>query len=325
VRAVARDIFPLDEQWGVDERGYSSELSYQFLWLSGLMPFAQAQRVLEQVGQITIGSSTLWEQTQGHGERLCQLQARQQKQVSVERTRWQHERYDPCLTRCVSMDGGMVCILGEGWKELKVGLVSALALDEEDEAGRVRLKEMDYCAVIGDVTAFENPLWALAVKHDVPHAGRLAVVADGAQWIWRLVADLFPVCTQILDYYHAKQQLAQAAHACYPKDETAAQSWFEAMSGYLFQGEIWKIIAHLEQHQQATSYFVKQQRRMQYQQFRADGFPIGSGGVESGIKQFKQRLTGAGMRWSRAGATRMVTIRAAVMADTFHHLWQQVA
>ena len=168
-------------------------------------------------------------------------------------------------------------------------------------------------------------LWALAVKHLVPYAGRLVIVADGAQWIWRLVSDLFPVCTQILDYYHAKQHLAQAAHACYPDDEQAAQSWFKQMSDCLFQGEVWKIIAHLQKHQQPTRYFVNQQRRMQYQQFRAEGYPIGSGAVESAIKQFKHRLTGAEMRWSQAGAERMATIRASVMSGTLQDLWQQAA
>lgn len=140
-----------------------------------------------------------------------------------------------------------------------------------------------------------------------------------------LVSDLFPVCIQILDYYHTKQHLAQAAHTCYPDDETAAQSCFKGMSDSLFRGEIWKIIAQLEQHQQPAGYFVNQQRQMQYQQFRAEGFPIGSGGIESAIKQFKHRLTGAGMRWSRQGAERMVTVRAAIMAGTFSDLWQLAA
>ena len=139
------------------------------------------------------------------------------------------------------------------------------------------------------------------------------------------MADLFPVCTQIVDYYHAKQQLAKATHAIYPDDETAAQAWCKKMSAYLFQGEIFKIIAELQHQQQPATYFVNHQRRMQYQQFRAVGYPIGSGGVESAIKQFKQRLTGPGMRWSRLGAERMVTLRSAVLSGTFHDLWQRAA
>jgi hypothetical protein len=59
------------------------------------------------------------------------------------------------------------------------------------------------------------------------------------------------------------------------------------MSEYLFQGESFKIIAALQRQQPSASYFVNPQRRMQYQQFQADAYPIGSGGVESGIKQFK--------------------------------------
>ena len=325
VSVVREGIFPLDEQWQVDSRGYSSALSYQVLWLSGLVPFAQVEQILAAVGQTQIGKTCIWEQTQVHGERLAQLLSKEQAHVSVERTRWQHQKYDPFLTRCVSMDGGMVCILGEGWKEVKVGLVSDIEVDWQAPKPTIRLKDMLYRAVIGDVNAFEPVLWALAVKHAVPYAGRLVVVADGAPWIWRLVADLFPVCTQIVDYYHAKQHLAQAVHGIYPDDDTAAATCFKRLNDYLFQGEIWKIIAELQHHQQAASYFINHQRRMQYQQFRADGFPIGSGGVESAIKQFKHRLTGAGMRWSRQGAERMITIRSAILSRTFHDLWQRAA
>lgn len=324
-RVVTEVIFPLDEQWQVDRRGYSSQLSCQMVWLSGLMPFAQVQQILEEVGHIVMGTTSIWEQNQVHSERLHQARRDEQAHVSVERTRWQHQNYDPFLTRCVSMDGGMVCIRGEGWKEVKIGLVSDFEPDWSGKQATIKLKDMVYSAVIGDVTTFAPVLWALAVQHAVPYAGRLVVVADGAQWIWRLVADLFPVCTQIVDYYHAKQQLATAAHGCYPDDAPRAQLWLTQMSDALFQGEIWKIIADLQRQQQPTSYFVNQQRRMQYQQFRADGYPIGSGGIESGVKQYKQRLAGAGMRWSRAGAERMITVRSAVLSGTFHALWQQVA
>jgi hypothetical protein len=52
-----------------------------------------------------------------------------------------------------------------------------------------------------------------------------------------------------------------------------------------------------------------------------DGYPVGSGTVESGIKQYKGRLTGPGMRWSRPGAEQMLVIRGSVMAQSFDTLW----
>jgi hypothetical protein len=56
---------------------------------------------------------------------------------------------------------------------------------------------------------------------------------------------------------------------------------------------------------------------MQHQLFREDGFPIGSGGVEMVIRQFKHRNTGAGMHWSEPGAERIVTNVESQMLLTF--------
>ncbi len=61
---------------------------------------------------------------------------------------------------------------------------------------------------------------------------------------------------------------------------------------------------------------------MQYHTFSEEGYPIGSGTVESGIKQFKQRLTGPGMRWTRQAAEHMLIIRAAVMSESFDAPWE---
>ena len=64
---------------------------------------------------------------------------------------------------------------------------------------------------------------------------------------------------------------------------------------------------------------------MLYQEFRENGFPIGSGTVESTVKQFKARLSGPGMRSNRHAAQRMVLIRAAVLDHSFDERWRTVA
>ena len=309
----------------MDKRGYSSQLAYQLIWLSGYVPFTVAQTILEQMAQLRISASTIWEQVQDHGKRLQQYQLVQQEQTSVERTRWNQDQYDPFSQRCISIDGGMVNIRGEGWKEFKVGLVSDFERRWQTDTPSIKLVNMSYTAVIGDVDLFSPALWELAVKHHVPYVGRLVAVCDGAQWIWRLVNDLFPVCTQILDWYHARQNLAQLTHDCFPDDDQHAKQSYQQMTDKLFRGQITDIIQFGQTHQQSTTYFHNQQRRMQYQEFQAHGFPIGSGGVESGIKQYKHRLTGAGMRWSRQGAERLIVIRSAILSDTFADLWEQVA
>ena len=64
---------------------------------------------------------------------------------------------------------------------------------------------------------------------------------------------------------------------------------------------------------------------MHYLTFRAEGLPIGSGTVESAVKQFKQRLGGTGMRWNKTNAEQMVVIRTAILDNTFDLLWDAVA
>jgi len=70
-----------------------------------------------------------------------------------------------------------------------------------------------------------------------------------------------------------------------------------------------------------AGYFRHHQARMQYQELREDGFPIGSGMVESGCKRFRARFVGAGMRWSRPSIERLIPIRAAIMSRHFDQLW----
>ena len=145
--------------------------------------------------------------------------------------------------------------------------------------------------------------------------------------------DYFPDCPQIADFYHGAEYLAYCAEALFPTDAQAAHAWLQARRADLYLGQIHRIIAPLEQAGLTTQaeYFRKHTRRMQYQEFREQDYPtpappaeqvrVGSGTIKSGIKRFKYRLSGPGMRWSRLAADRMLVLRAAVLSGTFDELW----
>jgi hypothetical protein len=223
----------------------------------------------------------------------------------------------------------MVNIRGEGWKEFKMGTVFDVDIRLERDprtnelVQRPHAQHISYTAVLGSVEQFAPGRWALAVEQDVPTAADSSVTSDGAEWIWNLVADLFPASQQIIDWYHALERLANAAKALFPDDQNHVKAWFKSRCDDLFQGKIWKITNPLDEHglTEHSRYFHVHQRRMQYQEFQEQHYPTGSGTVESGIKQFKARLTGAGMRWSRHAAQHMLIIRAAVLAKHFDQLW----
>jgi hypothetical protein len=301
------------------------------VWLAAHMPFAAAAEAFRRIARRPVPTDAIWDATQQHGERLKQHVTQQQAQVGVERVVLPPAGADHDRPLGVSLDGGKVNIRGEGWKEFKAGavydLVATPELDGEtgETIDSVHGVNITYRAVLGSVAEFAPALWALAVARQVPQAADVAVVADGADWIWNLAADLFPDAVQIVDWYHATEYLAHAAEALHPTDAEAARRWQQARREALFKGETHKIIEPLEQaglHTQAD-YFRTHTRRMQYQTFDEQDYPLGSGTVESGIKRFKHRLSGPGMRWSRPAAERMLVLRAAVLSGTFDQLWAE--
>jgi hypothetical protein len=311
----------------VSEGVYSDGLQRAMVWLSGQVPYAQVSAVFARIGGIELPSATVWAVCERQGERLLEEVAREQSQVGIERVRWEQTQYQAEARKGVSMDGGMVNVRGEGWKELKVGVVSSLVAPQNrhDDPDERLSDEQHYTASLGGLDDFSAALWRLAVQHGVPYAGHVAVTADGASWIWGLTADLFPQSTQIVDWYHAAQHIDQAAQARYQGDSQAAEAkhFSETLKTDLFAGECWKVIRALHDAQlpDHASYFETHQYRMQYPTFRAEGFPIGSGSTESGVKQYKHRLCGPGMRWSRAGVRRMAVIRSAVLDNSFDAFW----
>ena len=135
--------------------------------------------------------------------------------------------------------------------------------------------------------------------------------------------DLFPDSLQIVDWFHACQHLYQAATVLFSNDPERAKRWYVQRHNDLFQGAAATVALELECADLADQahYFHVHQRRMQYQAFREDGYPIGSGTVESAVKQFKARLTGPGMRWSRPAARQMLLLRAAALDRSFDARW----
>jgi hypothetical protein len=68
---------------------------------------------------------------------------------------------------------------------------------------------------------------------------------------------------------------------------------------------------------QATGRSVEKHRhRMDYPLYRAQGWPMGSGPVESACKRVVgQRLNGAGRRWGEAGADAVCRLRALFLSE----------
>ena len=139
---------------------------------------------------------------------------------------------------------------------------------------------------------------------------------------------------QGVDWYHATEHLARAAKLLKGDGTPAAHQWLKAQQTPLFGGRTDQIAVGLLQVAQKHSsvadglhreagYFRNNHPRMQYQELREYGLPIGGGMVESGCKRFRAHFNGAGMRWSRPGIEQLIPIRAAIMSCHFDQGWQR--
>lgn len=71
-------------------------------------------------------------------------------------------------------------------------------------------------------------------------------------------------------------------------------------------------------------YLRKREALMHYPEFRRDGWPIGSGMVESAHKNVVEaRLKGTGMHWERKNVNPMLALRNAVCNDRWQEMWQK--
>jgi hypothetical protein len=129
----------------------------------------------------------------------------------------------------------------------------------------------------------------------------------------------------ILDFWHAASYLEELARALHPADEEAAARQATQWCGLLKREggaatlavlEQWDWPARQsaglrEQREKVRGYFTNNLHRMEYPEYLAEGWQIGSGVIESACKTVVgARLKGAGMRWGEQGAHAVCHVRA---------------
>jgi hypothetical protein len=163
---------------------------------------------------------------------------------------------------------------------------------------------------------------------------QLSSVNDGAPWIERTTFTNFPEAKQVIDWNHALERLWAVAHAVYGEDESAAE-WAAQREEELWAGAVEQVIESLEaldldqasypdEVPQAPGYFRRNRDQMRYDIFRALGYPIGSGTVESGAKNVvKHRMRRPGRGWRRDCAQSMLAALSELHSKRFEWAWQK--
>ena len=158
--------------------------------------------------------------------------------------------------------------------------------------------------------------------------------------LWLPPGAVFPDLVLILDFYHPAGYLEGLARALHPADEQAAAAQAEqwcrllkeeggAVTLAVLREWAWPArqpAALREQRRATEEYFGNNLHRMEYPEYQAEGWHIGSGVVESACKTVVgQRLKGAGMRWGEVGAHALCHVRALYRSEEgqWEAFWQR--
>jgi hypothetical protein len=247
----------------------------------------------------------------------------------------------------ISTDGGMVLIRGEGWKEVKLTAISEVEVrparerpSQESKASRraedpfVTLKGHSYQAGLWDADTMALHQYMEGLRRGIDHCQRLSSVNDGAPWIGRITDLNFPEAIQIVDWSHAEGRLWKVSKAVFGEQSPAGRGWVEERLDHLWGGDVQKVEAALQvlnlnqerwpdEVRQAAGYFEGNRKRMRYDQFRAQGYPIGSGTVESGINTVvHHRMKRPGQGWERSNGQAMLAALGELHSGRFERTWQ---
>jgi hypothetical protein len=322
VPRVGRAFSPLDEELGIVRGSLTPSLLEHVVRLGARLPFAQAAAEITAVRRVAISASTVRRQTERAGAVEVETIA-----AAVERLEREAPSPPPGPDKAVvSVDGAMVPLIGGIWAEVKTLAVGeAIGTGPEGEA---QTRGWSYFSRLADAETFERlALWELD-RRGVATAEQVGAVTDGAEWIQGFLDYHCPQARRILDFGHAAERvsllgaLRGEATATWLADQLHALKT-EGPEQLLRESQAWEQ-AHPGEGtlREPLGYLERRQGQLDYPAYRQEGWPIGSGSVESANKLVVEaRLKGAGMHWKREHVDPLLALRNALCSHRWEETW----
>ena len=168
----------------------------------------------------------------------------------------------------------------------------------------------------------------------------LICVMDGALVLWQLFEEIFSDIINIkliLDIIHVVEYVWKVSHVKYKEGSDKARKYVYKKLLLILQGNISIYIKELEEELTNTkyskkkketisrviTYFKNHQKYMQYDDYLSNGYPIGSGVVESACGHVvKDRMEISGARWGITGGESILKLRSIMKSEDWEGYWE---
>lgn len=328
VLPVGQVFSPLDQELALLPGQYTPHLHESLVRLSAWMPFGQAVKTLFALLRVQARESSAVRATESAGAAYVELQT---EAVAV------LERKAPCAPSgpaqvVLSPDGAMVPLVHGEWKEVRTLVIGEV---QTTTTGEVRTCNHSYFSRLANAEEFTRLALVETHQRGIENSAQVAAVMDGADWLQGVVDYHCPQAVRILDFPHAAQRIAEIGQALPGAEAGQAQQWTQHWLHSLKHEGPQPMLAELraQQVQQPNleplwrhlAYLEKRERQMLYPTFSQQGWPIGSGMVESANKNVVEaRLKGTGMHWRDTNVNPMLALRNILCSDRWEDAWPQI-
>ncbi len=310
------------------------------------MPFLPTAKMLAHFTRVEISETTARRNTEKAGQAYVEVQTRQVEALEKELP----ESPPGPPVQQISADGAYVPLRGKDeWAEVKtlaIGTVEEPILSKEGE-WEVHAKDLSYFSRLAHHETFGRLATIETHRRGTEKAGVVCGVNDGADWEQKFLDLHRPDAVRILDWGHGAAYVVEAGQAVFGAGTSACSEWLGTQLHELRHGDPEKVLDNLrglkkelvgeegESNPSAEKlevvagsldYLEKRREQIQYAEFVAKGYPIGSGMVESANKLLVEaRMKGSGMHWAREHVNPMVALRTVACSDRWEEAGPQIS
>lgn len=235
--------------------------------------------------------------------------------------------------RVVSADGAMISLVHKQWVEVRTATIGEPVIKPGiDGEAEIHVGQLSYFSRLADASTFIELVAGEMRRRFVAQAKQVCVVTDGAEWCQAFADRYRPDVVRILDFPHAAEHLSALLEGCSQADLRLPDQMLSRCLHILkhrgptallrMAARLSPELAQQKGVEEHVEYLRKREALIQYPQFRAQSWPIGSGTVESANKLVVQaRLKGPGMHWERKNVNPMLALRLAVCNDRWQEMW----
>ena len=331
---MGRVFSPLDETLELTPSHFSPFLMEGMVRLGTCLPFAQVPAMFHFFTGVQVNADTVRRLTEQAGAALVTIETAEAERIEQEAPA---PPQGPAIQQ-LSVDGAMVPVLKGEWVEVRTAAIGTVEqeIDAEGEPG-ARSHEVSYFSRYTDAKTFAQLAIIATHRRGTETAGTVCSVQDGAGWLQAFCDVHRPDAVRILDFPHAVEYLAMAAHAVFGAGTEAATTWLKEQAHDIKHEDAADVLQAIRDlpatteeaqavQEKVLHYLEERQEQIRYAAFREQGYPIGSGMVESANKLvIEARLKGSGMHWARSHVSPMAALRSMWCSTTWEEVWPQIA